>query len=122
MLIINFKENCSQYENFAVWDVESMDAFFKGNAVILEVFESAYNMSVDEFEEERSEILKTDMQVMEDILDQIGDKHFFIFTFHGDNHWELVQMQTQKIMNFGLDIETIAKDHVFILTMDRKAS
>jgi len=55
-------------------------------------------------------------------LDQIGDKHFFIFTYHDDNHWQLVQMQTQKVMSFGIDIEhVIEKDHVYILLMDKKA-
>ena len=121
MLVDNFKDNCVQYENFAVWDVENMDAFFRGNTVLAEIFKADFKFPVEEFNERRSEIEQTNMELMKHLLDQIGDKHFFIFTYHDDAHSELVQMQRQKIMNFGIDIETIIEDHVYILMMDRKA-
>ena len=122
MLVGNFQETAYQYDNFAVWDVENMHAFLNGNEAIVEIFKHDFKMPIEEFEARRSEISKTNMEVMEQILDQIGDKHFFIFTYHDDNHWQLVQMQTQKVMNFGIDIEhVIEKDHVYILLMDKKA-
>ena len=120
MLVNNFKDSCSQYDNFAIWDIENMDAFFDGNSVLAEVFTNSYKMPVEEFNERRTEIKQTNMEVMENLLDQIGDKHFLIFTYHSDNHWELVQMQTQKVMSFNMDIEKIDKSHVFILIMDKK--
>lgn len=122
MLVGNFQETAYQYDNFIVWDVENMNAFLNGNGAIVEAFKNDFKMSVEEFDARRSEIPKTNMEVMEHLLDQIGDKHFFIFTWHDDNHWQLVQMQTQKVMNFGIDIEhAIEKDHVYILLMDKKA-
>ncbi|MDP6908110.1 MAG: hypothetical protein QF371_01330 [Flavobacteriales bacterium] len=121
MLVKNFKENCSQYDNFMVWDVENMDAFFTGNAVLAEIFKAEYKMPVEEFNDRRSEISETNMDIMENLLELIGDKHFFIFTYHDDNHWEIVQLQVQKIMDFGLDIEAIEKDHVYILIMDKRS-
>lgn len=120
MLVDNFRENCAKYHNFAVWDVADMRAFFEGNATLAEIFKIDYKMSVGEFEERRKEISDTNMQIMRQLLDQIGDKEFYIFTYHDDNHWELVQMQNLKIMNFGMDIEQIAEDHVYILLMDKK--
>ena len=121
MLVTNFKDNCLQYESFEVWDVENMDAFFKGNKILNEVFKNTYKIPIEEFNNRRVEIPDTNMQIIEKLLDQIGNKHFFIFTYHDDNHEELVQMQNQKIMNFGVNIEEIEKDHVYILIMDKKA-
>lgn len=121
MLVGNFKDTAHQFDNFAVWDVENMNAFLNGNGALSEIFKHDFKMSIEEFDARRSEIPKTNMEIMEQLLDQIGDKHFYIFTWHDDNHWELVQMQVQKIMNFGIDIENvIEKDHVYILLMDKK--
>ena len=122
MLVADFMGTCAQYENFAVWDVENIDAFLNGNGALIQIFEKDFKMKVAELAARRSEIDRTDMQIMEQLLDQIGDKHFFIFTYHDDKHWQLVQMQKQKIMQFGLDIEDIRKDHVYILLMDKKAA
>ncbi len=121
MLVKNLKENCSQYDNFMIWDVENMDAFFSGNSVLAEIFKAEYKMPVEEFNSRRTEISETNMEVMENLLDLIGDKHFFIFTYHDDNHWEIVQLQVQKIMNFGLDIEAIEKNRVYVLIMDKRS-
>ncbi len=121
MLVKNLKENCSQYDNFMIWDVENMDAFFSGNSVLAEIFKAEYKMPVEEFNSRRTEISETNMEIMENLLDLIGDKHFFIFTYHDDNHWEIVQLQVQKIMNFGLDIEAIEKNRVYILIMDKRS-
>ena len=121
MLVNEFRENCAVYQNFAIWDVENMGAFFEGNATLVEIFQKDFKMPIEEFNQRRLEVSKTDMEIMQQLLDQIGDKHFLIFTYHDDNHSELAQMQTQKIMNFGIDIEnTIEKDHVYILMMDKK--
>lgn len=120
MLVKNFKQDCAQYDNFEIWDVENMKAFFHGNQVLAEIFKNNYKMEVAEFDERRSEISQTDMEVMENLLEQIGDKHFFIFTYHSNNHSELAQMQKQNTMSFGVDIELIEEDHVYILTMDKK--
>jgi hypothetical protein len=121
MVVGNFRDTAHQFDNFAVWDVENMNAFLTGNEAIVEIFTKDFKMGIDEFEARRLEISKTNKEIMEHILDQIGDKHFHLFTYHDDNHWELVQMQEQKIMNFGIDIEHgIEKDHVYILIMDKK--
>ena len=49
----------------------------------------------------------------------IGDKHFVLFTLHDKNHLELIQMQNSRVMNFGIDIESISPNHVYILIMDK---
>lgn len=121
MLVENFKDTAHQYENFAVWDVENMSAFLRGNSALGDILKNDFKISVDEFEARRSEIPKTNMEIMEQLLDQIGDKHFFIFTYHDPKHGQLIQMQTKKIMDFGIDIEKdIEEYHVYILLMDKK--
>lgn len=59
------------------------------------------------------------MGIMTNILDHIGDKHFFLFTLYDKNHLELIKMQQMKVMNFGVNIESILADHVYILVMDK---
>ena len=120
MLVKNYRESCAQYENFEIWDIENMDSFLSGNGVIAEIFKNDHYMSAEEFNARRGEISKTNMEIMEGILDQIGDKHFYIFTLHSDNHMELIQLQEEKIMNFGIDIAEIKGDHVYIVVMDKK--
>jgi hypothetical protein len=120
MIVKNFKDNCADYESFQIWDVENMDAFLNGNGVFVEIFNNEYKMPITEFNERRDEISQSNMEVMETMLDQIGDKHFYIFTYHSDNHSELVHMQDNKIMTFGIDINHIDKDHVYIVIMDKK--
>ncbi len=121
MLVEKFRDNCLQYENFAVWAVEDMDDFFEGNGVLAEILKIEYQIPVEEFNDRRTEIPETNMAIMKNILEHVADKHFFIFTYHNDNHSELVQMQTQGIMNFGLDIGDIKENQVYILMMDKKS-
>lgn len=119
MLVNNFRENCKQYQNFAIWEVSDMHPFFNGNATLVEILKKDFKMEVAEFDERRSEISKTNGELMEHMLDQIGDKHFFMFTLHDQNHMQLVQMQIEGSMSFGVDINEIKADHVYILLMDK---
>lgn len=119
MLVQDFKNTFVQYENFEVWDVENIDAFFKGNGVIKEIFEKEYKISVENFNEKRAEIAETNIGLMANVLDQIGDKHFYVFTKEDKNHVELVQMQNSKIMNFGINIADLDLSHVYIMIMDK---
>ena len=122
MLVEDFRQNCGQYNNFEIWDIENMDAFFKGNKVLTEIFETDFKMPVEEFREKRTEVEHSDMEIIKCLLDQIGDKHFFIFTLHNKEHLELIQMQKMKVMDFGINIEDIQEDHVYVVIMDKKAS
>jgi len=50
----------------------------------------------------------------------VDDKSFFVFTLHDENHLELVKMQQLKIMNFGVDINDVRPDRVYVVIMDKK--
>lgn len=122
MLVEDFAETCRLYGNFEIWDVENMDAFFKGNSVLTTIFEDKYKISIADFNQKRSEIKETNMQIIETVLSYVGDKSFYIFTHHNENHLELIKMQQLKIMNFGVDINNIKNDHVYVVIMDKKLS
>lgn len=119
MIVYQIEEKIKQFQGFEIWDVENMDAFFKGNAVIKEIFEKEYKIKITDFESRRGELPETNMGIMTNILDHIGDKHFFLFTLYDKNHLELIKMQQMKVMNFGVNIESILADHVYILVMDK---
>ena len=122
MLANEFSETCFQYENFMVWDIENVDAFFKGNEVLKTIFEDCYKIPFKDYKERRTEIQETDIQMMTKLLNYVDDKHFFIFTIHDENHLELVKMQRMKIMDFGVNIEEIRKDRVYVMIMDKKTA
>lgn len=122
MLVNDFKNKVNEYKNFAVWEIASMADFFKGNSVLQTIFETDYAMKVSEIPKRRHEIKDNDLSIMHKLLDQIGDKHFFIFTLYDPNHLELIQIQDMKIMNFGMDITTIKNNCVYVMIMDKVKS
>lgn len=119
MLVRDFSNTISQYENFAIWDISDMDDFFSGNGVLTEIFETEYKMPLAEFKQRRAEIVETDPGLIASILDMVADKHFFLFTLHDKNHMELIRMQQEGIMNFGVDIASINGDHYYAMMMDK---
>jgi len=119
MIVKNFQTSCKDYKNFQIWDVSDMDDFLSDNPVLNEIFLNDYKMTYAEAKLDRTQIKDSDLTIMHNLLDQIGDKHFFIFTWHDDNHAEVVRMQDLKIMNWGIDINKIEKDHVYIVMMDK---
>ena len=121
MLVNNFSESCAQYENFQIWDIENMNDFLNGNKVLEEIFKIDYKMPVTEFVERRAEIEQSDMEIMKNLLDQVGDKHFYIFTHYDPNHQVLIHMQDTKVMNFGIDIKEVSPEHVYVVIMDKIA-
>jgi hypothetical protein len=122
MLANEFSDTCFQYENFMVWEIENIDAFFKGNEVLKTIFEDCYKIPFKDFKERRNEIKENDLHMMTKMLNYVDDKHFFIFTIHDENHMELVKMQRLKVMDFGLNIEDIRKDRVYVMIMDKKTA
>ena len=119
MIVKDFINTCKEYKEFQVWDVVDMDDFMSDNPVLNEIFLNDYKMTYVEAKDDRQAIADSDLQIMTNLLDQIGDKHFYIFTWHDDNHATIVQMQDEKIMNWGVDMNTIEKDHVYIVMMDK---
>jgi len=119
MIVSEFSDTCKLYEGFQVWEIESIEAFFKGNEILATIFQDFYNIPMDEFIEKRKDISDTDFDIMKNLLSHVNDKSFFLFTLHDKNHLELVGMQKMNVMNFGMDIEKIKNDHVYAMIMDK---
>ena len=120
MLVGEFSETCQLYTGFQIWEIENINAFFDGNQILATILSDHYKISVDELAEKRSEIEETDLQIIINCLRLVDDKSFFVFTLHDENHLELVKMQQLKIMNFGVDINDVRPDRVYVVIMDKK--
>ncbi len=122
MLVNDFKNKVNEYKNFEVWEVSGMNDFFKGNTILKTIFETDYKIKLSDFFSKRHEIQETDLAIMHKLLDQVGDKHFYIFTLLDPNHLELIQIQDMKLMDFGMDIAEIKNNCVYIMIMDKVKS
>ncbi len=120
MLASDFTDTCTLYEGFEVWEIENLDAFFKGNEILATIFQDFYKIPLSEFAEKRKTIVDNDFDIMQNLLTLVHDKTFFLFTLHDPNHLELIGLQKTNVMNFGLDIEKIKKDRVYAMIMDKK--
>ena len=120
MLVNEFASTFRLYSDFHIWEIENIDAFFDGNGVLAMIFQDQYGFPVDEFKERRAEILESDLDIMNRLLHLVDDKHFFIFTLHDDNHFELIKMQQTQVMNFGVDIRQVRGDRVYVMIMDKQ--
>jgi hypothetical protein len=120
MLVSDFSKTCNEYDGFQVWEVENIEAFFKGNLVLGTIFQDFYKFPVSDLETRRAEIPHSDLDIMMNLLTLVNDKSFFVFTLHDENHLELITMQNMKIMNFGMDIEQLKNDRVYIIIMDKR--
>ena len=63
MIVSNFNTACIDYENFAIWEIKSMNEFLTGNGVFEEIFKTDYKMDISEFSERRSEIEQNEFGV-----------------------------------------------------------
>ena len=122
MLVNEFSSTCRLYEGFQVWEIENITSFLNGNGVLATIFQDYYDISVEEIEEKRSDIVDSDFDIITKLLNLVNDKSFFIFTLHDKNHLDLVGMQRMKVMNFGIDIEKIRDDCVYAIIMDKRSS
>lgn len=120
MLVTHFAENAENYENFEIWDVDSFESFYTGNPIIKEIATKEFKVVGDKKELLYKQKITENIPVVEDVLDLINDKHFFVFTLHDPNHLELVGMQKTKTMDFGVDISNIDPNHSYIVVMDKR--
>lgn len=119
MIVGNFKEHASDYDNFQIWDVSNFKEFIEGNAVIKEIATKEYKVVSDKKEELFKKPVTQSIALMQDVLDLINDKHFLVFEKGDEVHNELRTMQNSKIMDFGIDIKDIDASHVYIMIMDK---
>lgn len=119
MIVGNFKEHVTEFDNFQIWDVSTFDDFLAGNAVIREIASKEFKVISAKREELLKKPVISSIALIQDVLDLINDKHFLVFEKNDDVHTELKIMQHTKVMNFGVDISDIDESHVYIMIMDK---
>lgn len=119
MIITDFRDNYLMYENMSIWEVKSLDEFFKAHENLLEIFEKEYGFPFSKMAEKASEFKDTEIMVITKLLDHFGDKQFFVFSENDKHHNDLKFLQDKKIINFGMDIYVIHPKKIYVLEVDK---
>lgn len=119
MTITDFNENYRMYENMSIWEIKSLNEFFKAHENLLEIFEKEYGFPFDKINEQGSNFSDSEIMIVSKLLDHFGDKHFYIFSDKDKHHTELKTLQDKNIINFGIDIHVIHPTRIYVLEMDK---
>lgn len=119
MTITDFNENYLRYENMSIWEIKSLDEFFKAHENLLEIFEKEYGFPFNKIKENRATFQDSEIIVVSKLLDHFGDKHFFVFSYNDIHHNGLKALQDKKIINFGMDIHVINPSRIYVLEVDK---
>lgn len=107
------------YENMSIWEIKSLDEFFKAHENLLEIFEKEYGFPFNKIKENEATFKDSEIMVVSKLLDHFGDKHFFIFSYNDKHHNGLKVLQDKKIINFGMDIHVINPSRIYVLEVDK---
>jgi len=119
MTVTDFSENYHLYENMAVWEIKSMEDFFKTHENLYEIFEKEYGFAYNKLNENKTNFTDTDVMLVSKLLDHFGDKEFFVFSYNDKHHTDLKRLQDNKVINFGMDIHMIHPSRIYVLEMDK---
>lgn len=119
MVITDFSDNILMYENMSIWEIKSLDDFFKAHENLLEIFEKEYKFSFTKLSEQGADFKDSNIMVVSKLLDYFEDKQFFVFSNNDKHHNDLRLLQDKKVINFGIDIHVIHPKSVYVLEMDK---
>lgn len=119
MVITDFSDNYLMYENMSIWEIKSLDDFFKAHENLLEIFEKEYGFTFDKRMENAEKFKDSEIMVVSKLLDYFGDKQFFIFSYNDKHHNDIKILQDKKTINFGMDIHVINPNRIYVLEMDK---
>ena len=119
MTVTDFSEKYLMYENMSIWEIKSLDEFFKADENLLEIFEKEYGFPFSKLSEQKENFKDSEIMVVSKLLDHFGDKYFFVFSDNDKHHNDLKMIQDKKIINFGMDIYVIHPNKIYVLEMDK---
>ena len=119
MIITDFNEKYNLFENMAIWEVPSLDNFFTSHVMMYEIFEKEYGFTYPNRFMPENKFSESDISVVTKLLDYFGDKHFFVFSNKDSNHSILKGLQDKKIINFGMDINVLHPNKIYVLELDK---
>jgi hypothetical protein len=119
MIATNFDEKYFMYDNFAIWEIKTMDDFFDSHSKMREIFENEYGFLYSDETAKGMDFMGAGFAVIEKLLDSFRDKHFFVFSSDDENHAILKGLQDRKTINFGMDIYVLNPTRIYVLEMDK---
>jgi len=119
MIITDFREKYLMYENMSIWEIKSMDEFFKAHENLYEIFEKEYGFPFNKINEQDGNFSDSEIVVVSKLLDHFDDKQFFVFSDNDKHHNDLKSLQDKKIVSFGMDIHVIHPKRIYVLEMDK---
>ena len=119
MIATNFDEKYFMYDNFAIWEIRSMDDFFDSHSMMREIFENEYGAPFSQKSTAEFDFMGAGFAIIEKLLDCFRDKHFFVFSSDDENHAILKGLQDRKTINFGMDIYVLNPTRIYVLEMDK---
>ena len=119
MIALNFDEKYFLYENMAIWEISSMEDFFRSHNMMLEIFENEYGFPYTQETSKGINLMDAGFAIVEKLLDCFRDKHFLVFSDNDENHTILRGLQDKKAINFGMDIYVLNPKKIFVLEMDK---
>lgn len=118
MVIKDFSEKYYLYENMSIWEVKTLDEFFKAHESMFEIFEDVYGFPFCS-RKKQGYFKDSDIRVVSKLLNRFSDIYFFIFSLNDKHHKDLIRLQKNNTINFGMDIEKLEPDSIYVLEMDK---
>lgn len=119
MIITDFKDNYLMYENMVIREIASLEEFLDIHEMLYQIFKDEYGFAYQERKNPENNFSDTPIEAMNKLLDYFGDKYFYIFMV-GDLHFNsLVTLQDKKIFNFGIDLNKLDKEKIYMMEMDK---
>ena len=119
MTVTDFDKNYRLFENMAIWEIQDLDHFFEGEEPMLNIFKDEYGFEYSGLPNHKDTFTDTPFMVVSRVLDYFGDKHFFVFENNNKHHHDLMKLQDQKIIQFGMDIHVLNPNRIYVLMMDK---
>jgi len=119
MTITDYDKKYKLFENMAIWEVKSLDHFFEDDELLMNIFKEEYGFPYSEMAKNSETFTDTPLMVVSKVLDYFGDKYFFVFENNNKHHHDLMKLQDNKIINFGIDIHVLNPSTVYVLMMDK---
>lgn len=107
------------YLNMSIWTVSTEEEFIKMHENLAEAFKQEYKFDYNERNNPYNKFNDSSKTVINKLLDYFNDKCFFVFEQNDENHLQLIMLQEKKIINFGIDINSIEPNKIYVLEMDK---
>ncbi len=76
MVITDFKDKYKMYDKMEIWEISSLDDFFKAHNMLYEIFEKEYGLSFEKRNEPDKKFNDSNVAVITKLLNYFGESIF----------------------------------------------